>query len=85
MAVGYIGRHSKGCKVWDQSVGCPYSLVFLGFSMSLDTLPYTISLQARWRQNRSLVMPREPSPATEGPPHPWGIWMERDEGDGLVE
>lgn len=65
--------------------GCPFSLVFLGFSMPLDTLPYTISLQARWRQNRSLVMPREPSPATEGPPHPWGIWMERDEGDGLVE
>ena len=30
---------------------CPFSLVFLGFSMPLDTLPYSISLQARWRKN----------------------------------
>lgn len=64
-----IQRTARSSNSW---YGCPFSLVFLGFSMPLDTLPYPISLQARWRKSRNLVMPRGSPPATEGPPHPWG-------------
>ena len=39
----------KQCLVSATIFGCPGSLFLLGFSMPLDTLPYAISLQARWR------------------------------------